>query len=206
MRSCFGISRFCESHERIDLMPRVKRILNVKRSLGIAITILFLSFSSIFSPHAFADGAKGGGRYEAFMSAGYLGLSSSATEFDIAPGFQLIPFPTFSWLQAGGEITYQKIGYRGGSASNLMILAGVTGNLGPSINDAFFVSLGVAIRSGSADLPDDTTTDPNGFGFYFFAGKRFPIGGGFSMRPSMGVVSCGTTGMVFRPFAISYTF
>jgi hypothetical protein len=147
------------------------------------------------------------GRYEAFMSAGYLAISTSASVYDIAPGFQLIPFAKFSWLQVGGEIAYQKIGYRGGSASNFQFMAGPTANLGgATVNDSFFVSLGFAFRAGSSDVVDTSTVDPNGIGFYFFAGKRFPIAGGFSIRPSLGVVSCGTTGMVFRPFAVSYHF
>ena len=141
------------------------------------------------------------------MSAGYVGISTSASEFDVAPGLQLVPFARFPWLQIGGEITYQKLGFRGGSASNLMLLGGPTINLNPvSLTDSFFVSLGVAYRSGSADVADETSVDPNGIGFYFFAGKRFPISGGFTLRPSMGVIACGTTGMVFRPFAVSYLF
>ncbi len=168
------------------------------------LSLLFLFFS--LSTPVFAQGGGASGGIESFMSAGYLGMSSSASQFDVAPGLQFSPFSKFAWLQAGGELTFQKISFRGGSTSNLMILAGITANMGASLTDSFFVSLGPAFRSGSTDTPDPATPDPNGIGFYFFAGKRFPIAGGFSLRPSLGVVSCGTTGMVFRPFAVSYLF
>ena len=177
----------------------------------IKIGLTFLLSIVVYTSHALAEtGGKASvstGRYEAFMSAGYLGLSASATEIDFAPGFLFIPIPKWSWLQLGGELTYQKVTYRGSSADNFLFFAGPTFNLGGlTVNDAFFVSLGVVGRAGSADLPDDAKLDPNGVGFYFLAGKRFPIAGGFSMRPSLGVVSSGTTGMVFRPFAVSYHF
>jgi len=196
-------------------MRRLQQMLNGlsnKRLLRWS-TLLVLCAASLLSFARVAEAQGGGktsvstGRFEAFMSAGYLGISSSATEFDLAPGFQFIPLAKFSFLQVGGELTYQKVGFRGSSASNFLMLAGPTFNLGgATINDSFFVSLGIAMRSGSADLPEETSADPNGIGFYFFAGKRFPIAGGFAMRPSLGVVSCGTTGMVFRPFAVSYHF
>ena len=86
-----------------------------------------------------AGGGASSGRFESFMSAGYLGLSSSASQYDIAPGLQLVPFAKFSWLQAGGELTYQKISFRGGSTSNLLLLFGITANVGPSTNDSFQV-------------------------------------------------------------------
>lgn len=147
------------------------------------------------------------GRFEAFMSAGYLGISRGSMQFDLAPGFQVVPFPKINWLQVGGDITYQKISVSGGSTSNMMIMGGVTGNLGgATLNESFFVSLGLAIRSGSSDLEDTDGESPNGFGFYFLTGKRFPLGGPWCFRPSMGVVATGSTGMIFRPFAVSYHF
>jgi hypothetical protein len=186
-------------------------MLRVEMLRMLFIALNCLGFYAMTAESAFAQ-AQGKttvttGRYEAFMSAGYLGLSSSSVIYDLAPGFEFIPLAKFSWFQLGGEITYQKISVRGGGASNFLVLAGPTANLGgATINESFFVSLGIAIRSGSSDLEDPTKVDPNGLGFYFFAGKRFPIAGGFSMRPSLGVVSTGTTGMVFRPFAMSYHF
>jgi hypothetical protein len=168
--------------------------------------IFLLLLSLVSSHHAFAQGGGSNGRLEAFLSAGYLGLSASASEISIGPGFNFVPFQGIAWLQAGGEITYQKISYEGGSTSTMLILAGVTANVGQSMGDAFFISLGLADRSGSASYEDPTSISPGGIGFYFFAGKRFPISGTLSLRPSLGVVSCGTTGMVFRPFAMSYLF
>ncbi|MBC7398279.1 MAG: hypothetical protein H7333_12625, partial [Bdellovibrionales bacterium] len=158
--------------------------------------------------HSCSSFAQGGGSstFEATMGAGYLGISRSASQFDIAPGLQFVPFSSLSWLQIGAEATYQNISFRGGSTSNVMILAGITANVGPVMNDAFFISLGPAFRSGLTDAVDDATPDPSGTGFYFFTGKRFTISGGFTLRPTIGVVSCGTTGMVFRPFAVSLLF
>ena len=106
----------------------------------------------------------------------------------------------------GGEITYQKIAFRGGDTSNLEVMLGPTANFGSGTGDSFFLAFGLAIKAGSTDIPDTSTENPNGVGFYFIVGKRFPIGGNFSLRPSLGVVSTGTTGMVFRPFAISYFY
>lgn len=148
------------------------------------------------------------GRFEVFMSAGYLGISKGSTQLDLAPGFQIVLFPKLNWLQVGGDITYQKIAVSGGSTSNMMIMGGVTGNLGPTLNESFFVSMGIAIRTGSSDLEQAAVAgeDPNGFGFFFITGKRFPLGGPWCFRPSLGVVATGSTGMVFRPFAVSYHF
>ena len=155
-----------------------------------------------------AGAAKGaGGRYELFSSAGYLGLGASSSQYDLSPGINWVAFPKISWLLLGAEITYQKIQYRGGSTASTMLLGGITVDLaGVSAMDSAFLSLGLASRSGATDLPDEAKTDPNGMGFYFIVGKRFALGGQWTLRPSLGVVAAGTTGMVFRPFAVGYHF
>ena len=197
----------------------MKQTLGVHRFIRISFFSILSSLAilAFFSTSTFAQGSRGGsgggatsvstGRFEAFMSAGYIGISSSAKEFDIAPGFQMIPISQFSWFQVGAEITYQKMSYRGSGASNVLFLGGPTFNLGgATVNDSFFASLGPVIRAGSSDLPDLASVNPNGFGFFFFVGKRFPISGGIALRPSMGVISAGSTGMIFRPFAMSFHF
>ncbi len=147
------------------------------------------------------------GRFEVFASAFYMGISRGSSQLDLAPGFQVVPFGNVKWLQVGGDITYQRISVAGGSTVNFMVMAGLTGNLGgATLNDSFFISSGLALRTGSGDIEDTSEESPNGFGFYFITGKRFPIGGGWCLRPSMGVVAAGSTGMVIRPFAISYHF
>ena len=181
--------------------------------------IIFLSFSLLIlgkcqSAFAQAGGAAGGAKavagantkYEFHMSAGFLGLSSSSTQYDLAPGFDYKPISSWNWLQLGAEITYQKIAFRGGSSSNFVLMLGPTANFGIGTGDSFFITLGFILKSGSTDAFDSTTTDPNGSGFCFLAGKRFPLSGSFSLRPSLGVLSAGTSGMVFRPFAMSFFF
>ena len=159
----------------------------------------------------FAQTAGGGAgsnshRGELYVIAGALGISSGSTQLDIGPGFQFVPFQSVSWMQMGAEATYQKVSYRGSSGNNLLVLAGFTANIGPLPLEAVFISLGFAYRSGNMPLSDSSAVDPNGNGFYFVAGKRIPITGSVSLRPSLGMVSTGTSGMVFRPFAVSYMF
>ncbi len=176
------------------------------------VTRLILASAFLFTPFSFAQSAgdaaskaAAGGKYEAFMSAGYAGISSSASEYDIIPGVGLAPLAKFPWFQITGELTYQKIAYRGSSTTNMMVLAGPTVNLSSNFTDSAFISLGIADRMGTATTTDTSAVDSNGIGFYFIAGKRIPLTGALSFRPSLGVVSTGVTGMVFRPFALSYS-
>lgn len=146
------------------------------------------------------------GRFEGFASALYMGISRGSTQLALAPGFNFVLFPKIPWLQAGGEVTYQKIAAAGGSTTTFLIMGGLTGNIGPTLNESFFVSLGLGTRSGSGDVEDTSSENPNGFGFYFITGKRFPLGGGWCFRPSMGVLAAGSTGLLIRPFSVSYHF
>ena len=119
----------------------------------------------------------------------------------------LIPFARISWLQVGGELTYQKIAYKGGSTTNTVIMGDVTANIGgATINDSFFLTLGVAVRSGSSDVTDDSSPNPGGMGIAFMVGKRIPLGGAFSFRPSVGMLSGGSSELIFRPLGLSYFF
>lgn len=126
----------------------------------------------------------------------------------VGPGFNLVFFPKIPWLQVGGEITFQKMSASESSTTNTLILGGITANLGgATLNESYFASLGFAIKSGSGDVEPPTDEDsPNGFGFSFITGKRFPLGGGWCMRPSVGVVVAGSSALLIRPFAVSYHF
>jgi hypothetical protein len=144
--------------------------------------------------------------HETTLSGGYLGFSTSSSQSNVAISYYYKPLRT-DFLQVGGEYGVQKVSHRGASASNTALLAGVTLNLG-NLATAFYCQLGFAIKGGSADHEVSTETDPNGAGYHFLCGKRIPIGNSSSwvFRPSLGVISGGTGGMVFRPLAVSFLF
>ena len=136
-----------------------------------------------------------------------MGLGQVASGFDLAPGFQLKPFAGLSWLQVGGEITYQKLTHQGGETKNTLILGGFTVNLsGATINEAAFVTIGIADRSGSSDVQDTNLVSPDGLGYFLVAGKRFALSGGWSLRPTLGIVNTGASAFLVRPLAVSYCF
>ena len=177
-----------------------------------AVVIMFVScvFASQNSAWAQAGGGKsasgGNSNFEGYLSAGFLGFSSSSTQIDLSPGFNFKPLRIFNWLQVGGEATYQKITFQGGSATNFVLSGGPTFNLGATTGEASFVSLGLLVKTGSASYEDPAAVDPSGFGFYLMAGKRFPLSPNLSLRPSIGVQSAGSTALVIRPLAMSILF
>ncbi len=98
-------------------------------------------------------------------------------------------------------------------------------NFGGPTESAYFVTLGFALKTGSATIdgvdPYAGTTntsgvvtnqsgkavsDPNGAGFGMFLGKRFMIVGKLSYRPSVGVMSTGSVQFVINAFAASFAF
>jgi hypothetical protein len=144
--------------------------------------------------------------HETTLSGGYLGLSSSSSQSNIAISYYYKPLRT-DLFQVGGEYGIQKVTHRGTSVSNTALLAGVAINIG-NLYSAFYCQMGLAIKGGSADQVDASETDPNGAGYHFLCGKRIPIGGNTNwvFRPSLGVIAGGTGGMVFRPLAVSLLF
>ena len=178
--------------------------------LKFLIISLFVSTAAMAQTPAGA--APGGGlmgtssfKSEFTLSGGYLGFSTSSGQTNIAPAFYYKPLKT-DLLQVGGEVAYQSTSHKGGSASNMALLAGVAINVG-NLSSAFYCAMGLAIKSGSGGPGEDATaTDPNGMGYHFICGKRIPIGGSpnWVFKPNLGVISGGTGGMVFRPLAISY--
>jgi hypothetical protein len=146
-------------------------------------------------------------RFEAALSTGYLGYGKNSTQIDLGPGFFYQPKPAWGWLQLGGEISYQKLSERGGSTHALLFMAGPTFNLNGSVlADAYFVSIGFAYKSGSSDGVDATLEDPNGTGFYLMFGRRITLAPNWSLRPTVGMISTGGSGVIIRPFAVSYVF
>lgn len=144
--------------------------------------------------------------HETTLSGGYLGLSSSSSQSNIALSYYYKPLRT-DLFQVGGEYGIQKVTHRGTSVSNTALLAGVAINIG-NLHSAFYCQMGLAIKGGSADQVDASETDPNGAGYHFLCGKRIPIGGNTNwvFKPSLGVIAGGTGGMVFRPLAVSLLF
>jgi len=182
-----------------------------KRILSIAGLILFclLNPSQAFAQASGAGdaGASSNFHFEATLSGGFLGFATSSSEMNLAPAFYFKPLRT-DLIQIGGELGYQKVSHRGSSASNFDALAGVAINIG-NLSSAFYCMMGLALKGGSGGAAEDSTAaDPNGFGYHFLCGKRIPIGGNPSwvFKPSVGVIAGGTSGMVFRPLAISYLF
>lgn len=147
-------------------------------------------------------------RTEIALSTGYLGYSKSSFQFDVGPGIFYNPTPGMPWLQIGAEMTYQKIYERAGESSSMIALFGPVFNLnGANLGDAYFVSIGVAYKTGSSDVIDKTTADPYGVGYYLLFGRRINLGGTWSLRPSLGMVNpIGNGGIIFRPFAVSVRF
>ena len=177
--------------------------------------IVVFILMSFHPQHAFAQASGAGDKgassstykYEVTLSGGYLGFSTSSGQINLEPSFYYKPLRT-DLFQVGGEIGYQSTTHQGSTASNMAVLAGVAINVG-NLSSAFYCMMGMAIKSGSGGTGEDSTaTNPNGFGYHFLCGKRIPIGGNPSwvFKPSVGVISGGTGGMVFRPLAVSYLF
>ncbi len=174
--------------------------------------VMMLLSLQVFTAHAQDSGGGDRGAstsksfHEYTLSGGYLGLSASSAQSNIALSYYFKPLRT-DLLQVGAEYGFQKVSHRGASSSNTALLAGIAINIG-NLNSAFYCQIGMAIKGGSADAENSSETDPNGFGYHFLCGKRIPIGGSPSwvFKPSVGVIAGGTGGMVFRPLAVSYLF
>jgi hypothetical protein len=154
----------------------------------------------------FLDASSQAQSLEMSLSSGFIGISKNSTQYDLSPGIQYQLLPSVTWLTIGGEVGYQKISHDLGSTKNFVVLAGPTFNIGPFNRDAVFVSIGFAYKNGSSDVASSGVDDPNGTGYYFLVGKRIPLGTNWCFRPSLGVESTGTSGMVFRPLAVGYYF
>ena len=174
--------------------------------------LFFLALMGPQKSFAQAAGAGAGGAstlnlfQEVTLSGGYLGFSTSSGQSNLALSYYFKPLRS-DLFQVGGEYGYQSVSHRGSTSINSALLLGVAINIG-SLSNAFYCLMGMALKGGSADAESQTSSDPNGFGYHFLCGKRIPIGGNPSwvFKPSVGVISGGTGGMVFRPLAVSYLF
>ncbi len=168
-------------------MKRLRRILVVA------------SMSLLATAHAwgFADGPK-----EFFLNSAGFEMFGGANRFSLAPGFNYGFFP---WLQAGGSVSYQTVGFGDDSVNTLTILAGPTFDLDPDYQTSTFIFLGYAMRKGSGEV-SDPADDPGGSGVTFMVGRRVPLFGGLGYRPSVGLQLAGRATLVINVLAISYIF
>lgn len=169
-------------------------------------SIFFFSASSFAQSKEQSGPPAPNGKYEVFFSSASLTFATSLTRYDLSPGLNYSFFP---WLQLGGETGFVSNTYRGAATYYFQTLVGPTFNFGSptgAIGDAYHMSLGVAWRFGQSDTYDMSTKDPDGLGFYFIVGKRFPLFGALCFRPTIGMAVTGTSAFMIRPIAISIVF
>jgi hypothetical protein len=164
-------------------MKRLGRILLIAVGLG--------------SATALAAGPK-----EFFLNSGGIELLGGANRISLAPGLN---YGVFEWLQAGGSIGYQTLGFGDTSVNTLTISAGPTFDLGGPYDQATFIFFGLALRKGNG-VVTDTANDPGGTGLAFLVGRRIPLGSGIGYRPSVGIQMAGKTTLVINALAVSYLF
>ncbi len=148
-------------------------------------------------PRAFAMGPS-----EVFFNSVGLELLGDANRMSLAPGYN---FGIFDWLQAGGSVSYQTLGYADTSVNTMTISVGPTFNMGGPYSQAAFIFFGLAKRSGNG-VVSDTTADPGGTGLSFQVGKRIPLFGTFSYRPTVGIQMVGKTTFVINALGVAYLF
>ncbi|MBI2606423.1 MAG: hypothetical protein HYW49_10115 [Deltaproteobacteria bacterium] len=188
--------------------------MRTKNSIALFLAPLILA---IFSPSAHAQS-----KHEVYLNSGTIARSSGDSALTFSPGYGMTLF--FPWLQAGANVTVASSKFYDTGTFNFSVLAGPTFNIGGQIENDYFLSPGIAFKTGSAsvagtarqlptggvsstaDANGNTYTNPNGVGFGFLIGKRFLIAGKICYRPSVGVVSTGTLGFVINALAGSVHF
>lgn len=161
---------------------------------------LFMAALALFASGqawSFADGPK-----EFFLNSAGFEMFGGANRISLAPGFN---YGFYHWLQAGGSISYQSVGFGDDSVNTLTILAGPTFDLDPDYQTSTFIFLGYAMRKGSGEV-SDPLDDPGGSGVTFMVGRRVPLFGGLGYRPSVGLQLAGRATLVINVLAISYIF
>ena len=97
------------------------------------------------------------------------------------------------------------LGFGDDSINTLTIQAGPTFNLGGPTSTATFIFFGLAIRKGSGTV-SDPASDPAGTGVAFTVGRRIPVLGALSYRPSVSMQMAGTTTFIINALAVAYLF
>lgn len=144
------------------------------------------------------------GASEVTVNLGTLNFASAFGTMEVGGGFN---YSFQEWLSVGASVVYSSQSFKDTSINHFTIIAGPTTNIGP-LNEAYFLTAGLAFRTGSADpdLADEDAIDPTGMGFAVLFGKRFHIFDFLSYRPSIGLLSVGDTGFTVRPLELSIIF
>jgi hypothetical protein len=146
--------------------------------------------------------ARAAGLKEIFLDSAGLELLGGANRVSLAPGFN---WGFFDWLQAGGQLAYQSLGFGDDSVSTTTIRIGPTFNMGGPYPTATFIFLGYAMRSGSGTVADPLD-DPGGSGLALLVGRRIPLFATLTYRPSVGLQMAGKTTFIVNALAVSYFF
>jgi len=173
---------------------RIREAMNLGRRLFTLGLLLSFAFTSV-SAHAL-------GQREFFVNSAGLELFGGSTRMSIAPGYNL---GIYEWLQVGGSLSYQSLAFADTSVNTMTFQLGPTFNLGGPYATATFIFFGLAIKKGSGEVLDPED-DPAGMGLAFLVGRRIPILGGLSYRPSAGIQLAGKTSWIFNALAVSYLF
>lgn len=150
----------------------------------------------------FSFSAQALGQKEFFLNSAGLELFGAANRISLAPGLN---YGIFDWLQFGGSLSYQKLGFGDDSVNTTTISLGPTFNLGGPYANATFIFFGYAIRKGSGTVTDTANT-PSGSGMSILVGRRIPLFGGLGYRPSVGIQMAGKTTFVINALAATYLF
>lgn len=151
---------------------------------------------------ACAGRAEAAGPKEFFLNSAGLELLGGANRISLAPGLN---YGFYDWLQAGGFLSYQTVGFGDTSVNTLTFAFGPTFDLGGPYSNATFLFFGYAMRKGNG-VVTDTANDPGGSGLVFMVGRRVPLFGGLGYRPSVGMQLAGKTTLVINALAVSYLF
>lgn len=146
--------------------------------------------------------AQAAGPKEFFLNSAGFELLGNANRISIAPGFN---YGLFSWMQVGGSIGYQSVAFGDESVNTTTLQIGPTFNLDPVYASSNFLFVGYSMRKGSGAAAN-TENEPAGSGLAVFFGRRIPISGRFSYRPSVGIQMTGKTSFVLNAFAASVFF
>jgi hypothetical protein len=146
--------------------------------------------------------AQAFGLKEFYADSGALELLGGANRISLSPGFN---YGLFEWLQVGGQLSYQTVGFGDDSVNTTTIRLGPTIDFGGAYPLATFAFVGYAIRKGNGTVASPAD-DPAGSGLCLLVGRRIPLSSRFSWRPSAGIQMAGKMTFVVNALSASYFF